>query len=139
MSRLKKWNLLSDNWMSGLYRKCRVEFEIYYHVSCIQCFCKDVIGLIPTDGVKHNTAEYLLFIDSSTSLEINIHLCLLHVPYRRKKPIIMFLVKIFHEYFQFDICGDFTMLVFFHDLQGEYAKYSCFLFLWESRADDEHY
>ena len=28
---------------------------------------------------------------------------------------------------------------FFWDFQGDYTKYSCFLCLWDSRADDQHY
>ena len=38
--------------------------------------------------------------------------------------------------------GDLKMLAFFLGLQGGgrgYAKYSCFLCLWNSRADDQHY
>jgi len=31
------------------------------------------------------------------------------------------------------------MLAFLLDLQGGYTKYTCFLCLWNSRADGEHY
>ena len=37
------------------------------------------------------------------------------------------------------VCGDFKMLGFLLGLQGGYTKYSCFLCLWNSRADGEHY
>ena len=38
-----------------------------------------------------------------------------------------------------ELCGDFKMLAFLLGQQGVYTKYSCFLCLWNSRADDQHY
>ena len=38
-----------------------------------------------------------------------------------------------------ELCGDFKMLAFLLGQQGGYSKYSCFLCLWNSRADDQHY
>ena len=38
-----------------------------------------------------------------------------------------------------ELCGDFKMLAFLLGQQGGYTKYSCFLCLWNSRADDQHY
>ena len=37
------------------------------------------------------------------------------------------------------ICGDFKMFRFIMELQSIYNKYSCFLLLWDSRADDQNY
>ena len=37
-----------------------------------------------------------------------------------------------------DVCGDFKMIAFFGGLQGGYTKHSCFLCLWDSRADEQH-
>ena len=38
-----------------------------------------------------------------------------------------------------DVCGDFKMIAFLGGLQGGYTKHSCFLCLWDSRADKQHY
>ena len=48
-------------------------------------------------------------------------------------------IKINYAQFKWYVCGDFKMLGFLLDLQGGYTKYSCFLCLWNSRADGEHY
>ena len=49
------------------------------------------------------------------------------------------LVKINYAQFRWYVCGHFRMLGFLLGLQGGYTKYSCFLCLWNSRADGEHY
>ena len=38
-----------------------------------------------------------------------------------------------------ELCGDFKMLAFLLGQQGGYTKYSYFLCLWNSRADEQHY
>lgn len=37
------------------------------------------------------------------------------------------------------ICGDLKVIAIILGLQGGYAKFPCFLCLWDSRADSEHY
>ncbi|KAF2356785.1 hypothetical protein FHG87_012459 [Trinorchestia longiramus] len=37
------------------------------------------------------------------------------------------------------ICGDLNVVGLIVGLQGGYIKYPCFLCLWDSRADDQHY
>ena len=53
-------------------------------------------------------------------------------------------IKILMELIQYnkhnwDVCGDFKMIAFLLRLQEGYAKHSCFLCLWNSRADEQHY
>ena len=38
-----------------------------------------------------------------------------------------------------EICGDFEMIALLVGLQGKYIKYSCFLCLWKSSANKQHY
>ena len=38
-----------------------------------------------------------------------------------------------------DVCEDFKMIAFLLGLQGGYTKHFCFLCLWNSRADEQHY
>ena len=40
---------------------------------------------------------------------------------------------------KWDVCEDFKMIAFLLGLQGGYTKHSCFLCLWDSRADEQHY
>ena len=47
--------------------------------------------------------------------------------------------KVNYSKFKWDVCGDFEMLALLLGLQGGYTKHSCFLCLWDSRADHEHY
>ena len=49
------------------------------------------------------------------------------------------LIKINYVQFKWYVCGDFKMLGVLLGLQSGYTKYSCFLCLWNSRADGEHY
>ena len=53
-------------------------------------------------------------------------------------------VKILLELIQYndhnwDVCGDFRMIAFLLGLQGGSTKHSCFLCLWNRRADEQHY
>ena len=38
-----------------------------------------------------------------------------------------------------ELCEDFKMLAFLLSQKERYTKYSCFLCLWNSRADNQHY
>ena len=38
-----------------------------------------------------------------------------------------------------DVCGDFKMIAFLLGMQGGDTKNFCFLCLWDSRADEQHY
>ena len=49
------------------------------------------------------------------------------------------LIKRNYAQFKWYVCCDFKMLEFVLGLQGGYTKYSCFLYLWNRRADSEHY
>ena len=49
------------------------------------------------------------------------------------------LIKINYAEFKWHVCGDFKMVWVLLGLQGVYTKYSCFLCLWNSRADGKHY
>ena len=49
------------------------------------------------------------------------------------------LLKINYTEFNWMVCGDFKISGFLLGMQGGYTKYSCFLCLWNSRADGEHY
>ncbi|XP_068201934.1 uncharacterized protein [Palaemon carinicauda] len=149
-SRLKEWNLLGQDCRITGYRKRHEEFEIYYDISDDLCYCKDVTGLFTALGLKHDPTHWRLFIDSSTrSLKAVLlpngnkypSLPLAHSVQKKKnyENVRQLLNKINYDEFKWNVCGDFKMLAFLLGLQGGYTKYSCFLCLWDSRADDDHF
>ena len=112
--------------------------------------CKNVNGLIAAIGISNVPAEWRLFIDSSTrSLKaVLLHngnrYPSLHFAYSVQKKenydnLKELLEQIHYEDFQWEIWGDFKMLGLLLGLQGGYTKHSCFLCLWDSRSDKEHY
>lgn len=151
-SRLKQWNLLQNTCKISLFRKRHKNFSSYYTMDndIGICYCSDVDGLFDEIGVHHKPEEWRLFIDSSVK---SLKAVLLHngndlpsIPVGHSvqlkedyKNVKLLLDKIKYSNYKWDVCGDFKMLAFFLGLQGGYTKYSCFLCLWDSRADSEHY
>jgi hypothetical protein len=149
-SRLKEWNLLDPSCKTSLQRKRHVTFASFFAVVDSLCYCTDVYGLFDEIGIKHDPTEWRLFIDSSTrSLKAVLlhngnqlpsipvaHSAHLKEDYTNVK---LLLQRINYNNYKWDVCGDFKMLGFLLGLQGGYTKYSCFLCLWDSRADSDHY
>lgn len=149
-SRLNEWNLLAEDCRSTVYRKRHEEFGVYFDISKDLCYCKDINGMFAAIGIEHKPEEWRLFIDSSTK---SLKAVLLHNGNQYPSLPVAYSVQMKEEYenvkrllemvnydeFKWDVCGDFKMLAFLLGLQGGYTKYSCFLCLWDSRADHEHY
>ena len=55
------------------------------------------------------------------------------------KNVKQLLIKINYAQFNWYVCSEFKMLGVLLGLQSGYIKYSCFLCLWNSRNDSEHY
>ena len=51
----------------------------------------------------------------------------------------LLLTRIKYNEHLWKVCGDFKMLGFLLGFKGGYTKHSCFLCMWDSRADHEHY
>ncbi|XP_045133075.1 uncharacterized protein LOC123517160 [Portunus trituberculatus] len=153
-SRLDEWNLLGEDCKSTVYRKSHEESGVFFNISDDLCLCKDINininGLFSATGIDHNYEEWRLFIDSSTN---SLKAVLLHNGNQYPSLPIAYSVHMKEEYdnvkklfekvnyneFKWDICGDFKMLAFLLGLQGGFTKYSCFLCLWDTRVDHEHY
>ena len=98
----------------------------------------------------YDSSKWQLFIDSSSR---SLKAILLHNG--NKHPLIpvgysiqmsesyenvqQLLNRILYDQFNWYICGDFKMLKFLLGSQDGYTKSSCFLCLWDSRADYEQY
>lgn len=149
-SRLNEWNLLDPSCNTSAYRKRHMTFSQFYNVADALCYCSNVLGLFHEIGITHNANDWRLFIDSSSrSLKAVLlhngnvypsipiaHSVHLKEDYNNVKYL---LDKVEYEKYMWDVCGDFKMLGFLLGMQGGYTKYSCFLCLWNSRADDQHY
>jgi len=149
-SRLKQWNLLDDDCRATKYRNRHEEFGMYFEMSNYLCYCKDINGLFSALKLDHDSTEWRLFIDSST---LSLKAVLLHngnkfpslpVAHSVKKEesydsVRELLEKIRYDEYQWSVCGDFKMIAILLGMQGGYTKHSCFLCLWDSRADEKHY
>ena len=149
-SRLRDWNLLGDDCRSTAYRNRHDEFSIFFAFDGNLCYCKDVDGLFAALGIEHDPSQWRLFIDSSSrSLKAvlphngNKHPSLpiaysiqMKESYENVRHL---LCKIMYDKFNWYLCGDLKMIAFLLGLQGGYTKFSCFLCLWKSRVDSEHY
>lgn len=149
-SRLKENNLLAKGCKITKYRVRHKDFAFFYEMYENLCFCSDVNALFQHMQIPHEPDQWRLFIDSSsTSLKAVLlhngnkfpsipvaHSAHLKETYENVK---LLLEKLNYGCHKWDVCGDFKMLGFLLGLQGGYTKYSCFLCLWDSRADDQHY
>ena len=126
-----------------------MEFSVYFDVIEDLCYCKDVEGLFCAVGIDHDPTQWQLFIDSSTK---SLKAVLLHngniypsiplaysLQMKEYENVKQLLIKINYAQFKWYVCGDFKMLEFLLGLQGRYTKHSCFLCLWNIRAEGEHY
>ena len=109
-----------------------------------------VFGVFNEIGIDYNPADLHLFLDSSVKrlkavllhngnefLSIPVgHSVHMKEEYENVKTLLNMIEYTSHIW---ELCGDFKMLAFLLGQQGGYTKYSCFLCLWNSRADDQHY
>ena len=151
-SRLHEKNLLAPGTTYFWYRNRDCEFRQYFTYSEDHSlvYCQDIAGLVSALGITYSSTEWRLFLDSSTK---SLKAVLLHngnklgsVPvghsvkltetYENMKYLLEALQYSHHNW---KICGDLKMISIILGLQAGYTKHSCFLCLWDSRADDRHY
>lgn len=149
-SRLKEWNLLDRGTTVTYYRTRHVKLASFYAMENGVCNCSDVNGLMHELGYDHIPDEWRLFIDSGKD---SLKAVLLH--YGNEKPsvpvalahglketyesmeTILRLIK--YSSHNWNICGDLKVVSLLLGLQLGYTKYMCFLCLWDSRDDANHY
>ena len=62
------------------------------------------------------------------------------VPIKEDRESVKILLELIrYNNHNWDVCGDFKMMAFLLELQGGYMKHSCFVCLWDSKADEQHY
>lgn len=122
----------------------------FYAMQNNVCFCTDIAGLMNELGYEHAANEWRLFIDSSKA---SLKAVLLHhgnekpsipvahaVGLKETYSIMELLLKVIrYSDYQWNICGDLKVIALLLGLQLGYTKYMCFLCLWNSRDDANHY
>ena len=152
---LKEWNLLAPSCKVSKTRKRHVTFANFYampsdsdHPSL--CYCTNIQGLFQEIGVAYSASDWRLFIDSSKR---SLKAVLLHngnvypsnpiarsVHMKEDRESVKILLELIqYNDHNWDVCGGFKMIAFLLGLQGGYAMHSCFLCLWNSRVDEQHY
>ena len=151
-SRLKERNLLEDEVSITTARHRHKEFSKYYTMAKNLCYCEDAETLMQhlCSSEPYKRDDWRLFIDSGKD---SLKAVLLHngnrlpsVPiahgvnmaesYETMKTL---LSAIQYQKHQWKICGDLKVIGLLLGLQSGYTKHMCFLCLWNSRADDEHF
>lgn len=149
-SRLQERRLLAPGTIISRYRHCEQEFHKFFTSEAGLVYCGDVNGLVSHMGMTYNATEWRLFIDSSkrslnavllyngntvASLPIA-HSVTLKETYENVK---ILLTSVKYDEHKWLICGDLKIIAIILGLQSGYSKFPCFLCLWDSRADTEHY
>lgn len=114
------------------------------------CFCADIDGLMNELGYEHVPEEWRLFIDSSKA---SLKAVLLHNGNKKPSVPVAHAVGLKETYesmekllkltryadHKWNLCGDLKVVALLLGLQLGYTKYMCFLCLWNSRDDANHY
>lgn len=151
-SRLRENALLAPTTTFSWYRNRESEFRKFFTFDETKSlvYCNNIPGLVELLGVKYDDIEWRLFIDSSSrSLKaalLNIGNKLSSIPIGHSvkmeeshKTMEYLLSALNYQKHKWLICGDLKVVGFILGLQGGYTKHPCFLCLWDSRADSQHY
>lgn len=149
-SRLRQWNLLESNTKTSLFRTRHSYMSQFFEMKDKLTFCNDINGLFKELGCDHDPADWRLFIDSGKN---SLKAVLLHNG--NKKPSVplaqafdaketyenmrQLLDSIKYNDFNWHICADLKVVALLLGLQSGYTKYMCFLCLWDSRDDKNHW
>lgn len=149
-SRLQERNLLTPGTSVTVYRNREAQFVQFFSSKQDLVYCNNIEGLVTSMGIDYDANQWRLFIDSSkrsmkavllfngnkvSSLPVA-HSVTLKENYDNMK---LLLSSLNYDQHQWLICGDLKVIAIILGLQGGYAKFPCFLCLWDSRADSEHY
>lgn len=149
-SRMLQWNLLKEETKVTVYRERNKELSKFFVKENSICYCVNIEALMESLGFKHVPSEWRLFIDGSTE---SLKACLLHngnekptiplahtVDWKESRESVQEILKVIkYEKYEWSICCDLKVVSILMGLQGGYTKNMCFLCLWDSRADSEHY
>ena len=149
-SRLQERNLLKPGTKISHFRSRHMKFSSFYSQEENVCFCNDISDLMQEIGCCYDPSEWRLFTDSSKA---SLKAALLHNG--DEKPSIpvthatglnetyestdLLLRPTKYKGHTWNICGDLKVVSLLLGLQLDYTKHMCFLCLWNSRDDKNHY
>jgi hypothetical protein len=148
-SRLKQWNLLKKNVRISSFRSHQ-QLAPFFRKEDDLVFCYNADGMTNALGIKHNSQEWQLFIDSS---KLSLKALLLHngnqhpiIPVRHTvhmketyENLKQLQNKLEYSKYGWHICGDLKVVSLLMGLQLGYINYCCFLCEWDSRAKTLYY
>ena len=134
-SRLKQWNLVDDFVPITEQRKRHQSFSTFFTMQNAICFCNNVSGLFYSIGIPCIPSKWRLFIDNSSkslkavlihkgnkypslSLAHSVHL---KETYENVKTVLNVLK---YEQYNWEVNGDFKMIVFLDGNAGGFQKIS---------------
>ncbi|ESO10333.1 hypothetical protein HELRODRAFT_183749 [Helobdella robusta] len=149
-SRLQQWNLLDRGTKISHFRDRHTEFAKFYNKEDNICYCVDIAGLMTKLDDEYDPVDWRLFIDSS---KVSLKAVLLHngnvkpsIPvahavgmketYESMKTLLKVIKYTDHNW---NICRDLKVGSLLLGMQLGYTKHMCFLCLWNSRDDANHY
>ena len=151
-SRLREKRLLAPETTFYWYRDREREFRKFFTFdeASSLVYCNNIADLIELLGLKYDAMEWRLFIDSSKrslkAVLLNNGNKFASIPVGHSvelkeslKSMECLLSALNYQEHKWLICGDLKVVGLILGLQGGYTKYPCFLCLWDSRADDQHY
>ena len=149
-SRLKQWNLLKTGTKITFPRQRQDELSLFFTNKNTLCFCNNVSALMESLGYQHVSDQWRLFIDASkTSLKAVLlyngntkpSLPLAYAVNMKEsyESMKILLEAIEYSKYSWKVCGDLKVISLLLGLQLAYTKHMCFLCLWDSRDDSNHY
>ncbi|XP_017490682.1 PREDICTED: uncharacterized protein LOC108378884 [Rhagoletis zephyria] len=149
-SRLQERGYLESETKVTYFRNRSKQFEQYFSKTDDFCYCNNVNAMFAAFGENHNSDEWRIFIDGS---KYSVKAVLLHKGNKEPSIPIGHSTKVKETYetmkellklidyssCNWKICCDLNVVAILTGLQGGYTKYSCFLCLWDSRADEKHF
>ena len=149
-SRLQERNLLKPGTKISYFRSRHMKFSSFYSQEENVCFCNDISDLMQEIGCCYDPSEWRLFIDSSKA---SLKAVLLHNGNEKPSIPVAHATGLNETYESMDlllrltkykdhtwnICGDLKVVSLLLGLQLGYTKHMCFLCLWNSRDDENHY
>jgi hypothetical protein len=149
-SRLGEWQLLMPGTHTSVFRNRHKKLSNFYSMADLICYCNDVHGLFNELGCHYKDSEWRLFIDSSKS---SLKAVLLHngnsypsIPVAHAvgmketyEAMQKLLETIKYSQHNWVICSDLKVVALLLGMQLGYTKHMCFLCLWDSRDESNHY
>jgi hypothetical protein len=126
------------------------EFGLFFKTAGYFTYCKDTDALMDAMHMRHSPEQWQLFIDASKTSPKAVLLQnekklpsipVAYAPSTKETYTTMkdILVEVYYKKYQWEVCGDFKVIVVLLGLKTDYTKYSCSLCERDSCARDTHY